>query len=307
MAALRTGVKVAALGAVGGSMTFAGYKYYQTPNVCFTAHAESAPSDTKAALKKVEWKGFTEMKLQSSEEVNHNVKKLTFALPSGDSVTGLSPITSLLTKHTPEGGWIPVFRPYTPVSDNDAAGTVTFMVKKYPNGKGSGKMHSLKPGDSLQFKPLEEFKYQPNEYSSMLFVAGGSGITPIFQITRAILKNPTDKTKISLIYANNTEEDILLRKEFEDLEKQYPDRFQKLFTVSKKSSSDDDVQTGYVTKEMISKLWPGKQQGQKVLVSGPPAMVEAVAGAKGGFGWTQGSVGGILKELGYGKEDVHKF
>lgn len=307
MAALRTGVKVAALGGVGGSITFAGYKYYQNTNAHFTAYAESLPSDSKATLKKVEWKGFTEMKLKSSEEVNHNVKKLTFALPSDDSVTGLSPITSLLTRHTPEGAWIPVFRPYTPVSDNDVEGTVTFMVKKYPNGKGSGKMHSLKPGDSLLFKPLEEFKYQPNEYKSMLFVAGGSGITPIFQLTRAILKNPADKTKISLIYANNSEEDILLRKEFEDLEKQYPDRFQKLFTVSKKSGSDEDVLTGYVTKEMIGKLWPGKQAGQKVLVSGPPAMVEAVAGKKGGFGWTQGSPGGILKELGYGKEDIHKF
>lgn len=25
---------------------------------------------------------------------------------------------SLLTQHTPEGAWVPVFRPYTPVSDN---------------------------------------------------------------------------------------------------------------------------------------------------------------------------------------------
>jgi hypothetical protein len=27
-------------------------------------------------------------------------------------------LASLLSRHTPEGAWIPVFRPYTPVSEN---------------------------------------------------------------------------------------------------------------------------------------------------------------------------------------------
>lgn len=307
MTALRAGFKVATLGAASATVAYTSFQYYNTTNVFWTAHAESLPSDSKASLKKMEWKGFTEMKLQSAERVNHNVKRLTFALPTEDSVTGISPVTSLLTRHTPEGAIIPVFRPYTPVSDNDLPGTVTFMIKKYPNGKGSGKMHSLKPGDSMLFKPLHELDYKVNEHKSMLFIAGGSGITPIYQLTRSILRNPEDKTKITLIYANNTEEDILLRREFEDLEKQYPDRFQKLFTVSKKTSSDADLEQGYVNKQMINKVWPAKQAGQKILVSGPPAMTEAVAGAKGLAGWTQGSVGGVLKELGYGKEEVHKF
>jgi len=308
MAALRTSFRAATVGAVGAVTAYSGYQYYTTTHVFFTkAHAE-LPSDSKAALKKMEWKGFTELKLKSSEQVNHNVKKLTFALPDDDSITGISPITSLLTQHTPEGGFIPVFRPYTPISDNNIAGTVTFMVKKYPNGKGSGKMHSLVPGESMKFKPLHECDYKPNQFKSMLIVAGGSGITPIFQLTRAILNNPEDKTKISLIYANNTEEDILLRQEFEELERKHPERFSKLFTVSKLSHENDgSIEQGYVTKQMITKVWPGKQAGQKVLVSGPPPMVDAIAGAKGGFGWTQGSIGGVLKELGYTKEDVHKF
>ncbi|KAK5069882.1 hypothetical protein LTR64_007936 [Lithohypha guttulata] len=307
MSALRAGIKVAGLTTLSASVAYSGYQYYNTTNVIFTAHAESLPSDSKAALKKMEWKGFTEMKLQSAEQVNHNVKRLTFALPTDDSTTGLLPITSLLTRHTPEGAWIPVFRPYTPVSDNDIPGTVTFMVKRYEGGKGSGKMHSLKPGDSMLFKPLQELEYKPNEFKSMLFIAGGSGITPIYQLTRSILRNPEDKTKISLIYANNTEEDILLRKEFEEFEKQYPDRFKKLFTVSKKSSADSDVEQGYVTREMIKKVSSDDGRVGKVLCSGPPAMIEAVAGKKSLGGWVQGPVNGILKELGYGKEDVHKF
>ena len=57
---------------------------------------------------------------------------------------------------------------------------------------------------------------------------------------------------------------------------------------------------------MIGKLWE-KKNGQKVLLSGPPAMIEAIGGGKGMAGWTQGSIGGVLKDLGYTKEDVHKF
>lgn len=34
---------------------------------------------------------------------------------------------------------------------------------------------------------------------------------PIFQVTRAILENPKDNTKVYLIYANVTHEDILLK------------------------------------------------------------------------------------------------
>lgn len=184
------------------------------------------------------------------------------------------------------------------------------MVKKYDGGKGSGKMHSLVPGDTMKFKPLQEFEYKANEFSHMTLVAGGSGITPLYQLTQAILRNPEDKTKISLIYANNTEQDILLKKEFDDLATKFPDRFSKVYIVTKTTSENEGLyQQGYVTKDMLTKVIPNKlaERNVKVLVSGPPAMIESIAGAKGMGGWTQGSVGGILQELGYKSDDVHKF
>jgi cytochrome-b5 reductase len=184
------------------------------------------------------------------------------------------------------------------------------MVKHYPGGKGSTKMHSLVPGDTMKFKPLAELDYKPNEFSHMTFVAGGSGITPIYQLTQAIFRNPEDKTKVALLYANNTEEDILLKKEFDELAEKFPGRFSRIYTVSKISSEGEGLfHTGYIDKAMLSKVMPNKmsERNVKVLVSGPPAMIESIAGAKGMAGWTQGSLGGILGELGYKKEEVHKF
>jgi cytochrome-b5 reductase len=39
-------------------------------------------------------------------------------------------------------------------------------------------------------------------------IAGGSGITPMFQIIKSSVKDQNDKTKLALVYANVDENDI---------------------------------------------------------------------------------------------------
>lgn len=46
-------------------------------------------------------------------------------------------------------------------------------------------------------------------------VAGGSGITPIWQVIEAICLNKEHDVNILVIYGNKTPEDILLRKELD--------------------------------------------------------------------------------------------
>lgn len=52
----------------------------------------------------MDWKGFTELKLEKAEMVNHNVKKLTFALPDDQSITGIAPVSMFFhhSHHWPE-------------------------------------------------------------------------------------------------------------------------------------------------------------------------------------------------------------
>ena len=61
-------------------------------------------------------------------------------------------------------------------------------------------------------------------------IAGGTGITPMLQIIRAILKNPIDMTKINLIYANVNEEDILLKKELSGRTRSQAERLDRILT-----------------------------------------------------------------------------
>jgi hypothetical protein len=91
----RPASRIAGLAVVGTVAGYAGSRYYNSNVSALTqVHAESLPSDSKASLNKMPWKGFTELKLESSEMVNHNVKKLTFALPDENSITGIAPISA---------------------------------------------------------------------------------------------------------------------------------------------------------------------------------------------------------------------
>ena len=48
----------------------------------------------------------------------------------------------------------------------------------------------------------------------VFFIAGGSGITPIYQVMMEFARNQ-EPLKLVLLFANKTEEDIVLRKEME--------------------------------------------------------------------------------------------
>lgn len=68
-------------------------------------------------------------------------------------------------------------------------------------------------------------------------ISGGVGITPILQLVRHIVKNPADKTNMTLVFANQTEDDILVRKELEEVEEKFPDRFKLWYTLDRPGPS----------------------------------------------------------------------
>lgn len=55
----------------------------------------------------------------------------------------------------------------------------------------------------------------------------------MLQIIKAILKDENDSTKVSLLFANQTEEDILVRSELEWLAKRHRDNFQLWYTLDR--------------------------------------------------------------------------
>ncbi|KAL6711106.1 NADH-cytochrome b5 reductase [Coniothyrium glycines] len=252
--------------------------------------------------------GFVSLLLEKSELVNHNTKKLTFKLPEEDMESGLPVASAIITKYKGPEMQKPVIRPYTPISDVDQKGTVDFIVKKYEGGPMSTHMHDMEPGQRLDIKgPIPKYQWSPNKHAHIALIAGGTGITPMWQTARAIFKNPEDKTKVTLVFGNVSEEDILLKREFEELENTYPQRFRAFYVLDNPPEQWQGGK-GFITKELLKTVLPEPKEGDKIkiFVCGPPGMYKAISGGKKSP-QDQGELDGYLKELGYSKDQVYKF
>ncbi|KAH7541892.1 hypothetical protein FEM48_Zijuj02G0015500 [Ziziphus jujuba var. spinosa] len=201
---------------------------------------------------------FKEFKLVKRTQLSHNVALFRFALPTPTSVLGL-PIGQHISCRGKDSHGEEVIKPYTPTTLDSDVGHFDLVIKMYPQGRMSHYFRELREGDYMAVKgPKGRFKYQPNQVRAFGMLAGGTGITPMFQacclVARAILENPSDKTNVRLIYANVTYEDILL-----------------------KPPEGWEGGIGFVSKEMIQTHCPAPASDIQILRCGPPPMNKAMA------------------------------
>lgn len=252
---------------------------------------------------------FKPFKLISSRYESHDTRRFIFALDSAEECFTMPIASCVVAKYTDADGK-DIVRPYTPITSNSTKGHFELLVKKYPKGKMGSHLFAMQAGQDLLIKgPFEKFAYKPNMWTRVGMIAGGTGIAPMFQVIRGILENPKDKTKVSLIYANNQRRDILLANELVE--------FQKTFTNFNMYLTLLEVPhrwlggIGYVNSAMISTFMPKPgEKNTKILVCGPPPMLQAVSGDKlfeAGKPPQQGPLGGLLRELGYKEDQVFKY
>ena len=72
----------------------------------------------------------------------------------------------------------------------------------------------------------------PNKHPQIALIAGGAGITTMYQLTGAVLKNQEDKTKVALVLGINSDADVLFEPEVRELERTFPDRLKAVYRVS---------------------------------------------------------------------------
>lgn len=237
------------------------------------------------------------LRLIDKEVISHDTRKFRFALPSPEHILGLPVGKHVYLSARIDGNL--VVRPYTPVSSDDDKGFVDLVVKiyfknvnpKFPEGgKMSQYLESLKlgdvvdfrgPGGLLEYKGNGQFAVQADkkaepevkEATTLGLIAGGTGITPMLQLIRDILKNPSDKTTCSLLFANQTEKDILLRDELEEIQARYPEKFKLWFTVDR-APADWEYSEGFISASMIQEHLPPPSDDCMVLMCGPPPMIQ---------------------------------
>ncbi|KIK02109.1 hypothetical protein K443DRAFT_677876 [Laccaria amethystina LaAM-08-1] len=285
-----------------GVVSAAGYWYLEHNAKAFAPKQEKSPLNPEQ---------FIDFKLKKTEPYNHNTSKFTFELPKNEA--SLIPVASCLVVKSSDPEALkdakgkPIIRPYTPISGPDVKGELTLLIKRYENGNASKHIFNLKEGDTLAMKgPIVKFPYKANEFEEVALIGGGSGITPLYQILNHALPDKNNKTKFTLLFSNVTEQDILLREEFDALKQKYPKKFDVVYILDKPSEAWTGP-TGYISSEIIKQHVAPATLGDKVkvFVCGPPPQVASIAGGKAGM--KQGELGGILKELGYTEDQVYKF
>ncbi|KAK4481199.1 hypothetical protein RD792_012081 [Penstemon davidsonii] len=210
-----------------------------------------------------------EFKLEDKLQASHNSQLFRFSFDPNLKL-GLDVASCLITRapkeQDAEGKTKYIIRPYTPISDPDSKGYFDLLIKVYPEGKMSQHFSSLKPGDVLEVKgPIEKLRYSPNMKKHIGMIAGGTGITPMLQIIDAILKNPDDNTQVSLLYANISPDDILLKKKLDVLAATHPNL--KIFCTVDNPTEDWQGGTGYISKDMVVKGLPSPSDDTIILVS----------------------------------------
>ncbi|EGW35714.1 NADH-cytochrome b-5 reductase [Spathaspora passalidarum NRRL Y-27907] len=228
---------------------------------------------------------FRKFPLIGKTRVSHNTSVYKFGLPKTTDKLNLP-----IGQHISIGATIngkEVVRSYTPISTNDQLGSFDLLIKTYENGNISKHVAEKKIGEHVEIRgPKGFFTYTPNMVKSLGMIAGGTGIAPMYQIITAVLNNPSDKTKIQLVYANVTEADILLREELEQFVKKHPEQFS-IHYVLNEAPANWNGSVGFVTPEIIDTYLPKASDETNLLLCGPPPMISAMKKAAVGLGYAK--------------------
>jgi len=236
--------------------------------------------------------------LMRSEKLTHNSKRLRFALPEGETLE--LPLGSHLQVKMEINGVIKKSS-YTPIASSKEQNYFDLVIKTYEGGKTSVALFNLQEGEKVQFRgptgrPLN---YRPHKANCggppqrIGMIAGGTGLTPMLQVMKAIADDTEDLTEVSLLFANRSMDDILLRDELDQFARLPSKTFRIHHILSREQSDEWKGLKGYISAEVIQQYLPPPVEGTRILICGPVQFCKAVRGH--------------LKSLNYKDDQIFKF
>ncbi len=208
--------------------------------------------------------------LRDKAPVTHDTYRLVFDRPEGfDWEAGQCTHWALDADR-----WRDEDRPFTMTSQPEERDRVEFVIKTYPDHENgvTRQIPAMSPGDRvIGDAPGGAIT---DRGGRAVFIAGGAGITPYIPILRARAKEGTLDGS-TLIFSNRTEEDIILREEWEGM-----DGLETVFTVTDQPGAE--VGTGRIDSGFL-KAHAGDLD-RDFYLCGPKGLVNDVREALKGIG-----------------------
>ncbi|MFP4115594.1 MAG: ferredoxin--NADP reductase [Candidatus Aenigmatarchaeota archaeon] len=135
-------------------------------------------------------------------------------------------------------------------------------------------LHKLEQGEKLRLNGPrgQSLNFDESVAEDTVFIAGGSGITPFMSMIRYAIDRDLEN-RMTLIFSNRTEKDIIFREELERIDSR--DGFKVVNTLTDNWPEDWESETGLIDRELLErhverperKLW---------YICGPPPMIDAM-------------------------------
>ncbi|KAJ5627984.1 Eukaryotic molybdopterin oxidoreductase, partial [Penicillium lividum] len=253
-------------------------------------------------------RSWAKMKLSEVKTVSWDTRIFVFDLEHEKQSLGLPIGQHLMIKVSDPTTKEAIIRSYTPISETNMQGKMELLVKIYfptekiLGGKMTMALDALAIGAEIDCKgPTGRFEYLGNgrviisgkerKVRSFKMICGGTGITPIFQVLRAVMQDPQDPTTCVILDGNRLEEDILCRAALDAFVTVDNRKCTVVHTLSQ--ASDKWVgRRGRISEDLI-KEYVTCQEESMVIICGPEAMEK--------------SARKILLEQGWAESDLHFF
>ncbi|KAF1949020.1 hypothetical protein CC80DRAFT_430120 [Byssothecium circinans] len=274
---------------------------------------EPPPTSTTPRPIFLDQRAWTKSLLHTKTSVSWDTRIFTFKLEHDAQTLGLPTGQHLMIRLKDPVTRESIIRSYTPISQTTKTGYCDVLVKIYADtqdragGKMTKALDAIPVGHFVEMKgPIGKFEYLSRGHCSIngrekrvkrfVMICGGSGITPIFQVLRAVMQDPADTTTCTVLDGNRLVEDILCKEELDRFERENRERCRVVHTLTKAPEEWTGLR-GRIGRKLLGEYCGRGDKGEReeclVLVCGPEALEKAV--------------GEGLRDLGWGDDEVLFF
>lgn len=243
---------------------------------------------------------WTKAVLHAKKVISWDTRVFTFRLEHENQTVGLPIGQHLMIRLRDPVTREAIIRSYTPISETSKKGFLDVLVKIYFNsadlkgGKMTMSMEALPIGHGVDFKgPIGKFEYLGKGKCSvngaerlvkkLVMICGGSGITPIFQVFRAVMQDADDKTQCVLFDGNRLVEDILCKEEIDAMALGKEHKAKVLYTLTKAPEGWEGLK-GRINGALVADHCE-RDAETLILICGPEALEKSIHIALNEQGW----------------------